>query len=173
MPDTLPILTAARRSLWDAIENWPALKVNPADSGASVFKQKFRFDDTFDVFSKFEPGIGEIPAISITPMQVLPGWIANQMMLWPTAYQITIWTTDWNVSIPERIVQDVFNALFQSAPAGSTVPYVKAATGYYPLPIGPIQFIPTKIGAKGPTQFLAITTKFNVTLRANKNPFGQ
>lgn len=162
MSDTVPLLTRVRLSLWDAIENWPAT--------ASAFNRKFRFDDDQPDWQDIDPGMQDLPAIAIVPVNMDPDWIHNQIMNWPTAYKISIWTPHYSLSLPERLVEETLKGLFESTPTGGSVPYVKQASGYYPMPLGPVAFHPIHL-ADGDEVFPCILTEINVTIRANKNPF--
>ena len=176
MSDTLPILTAARRSLWDAINAWPALKRDPADVVASFFAKRITLDDDSDAMSTIEPAIGELPAITILPARVSPMWWLNQTQKFPMIFQVKIWLNDWKIPVAERVAEDVWNAIWRATPPGSTVTYVKAATGYYPVMVSPIDIRPARLGeerAGTTSQRPKITAvSFQVTLSATKNPFG-
>jgi len=162
------LLTTARESLWQAINLWPSLKVNPSDVNASVFSQQYMFDDEMIPMEELEPSIGEMPAIAIAPTVVDPKWYLNQMQTWNTAFVITIWTANWMLPQPEMLIEEVINAIYRQNVVGTTVPIVKQATGFYPYLIGPFSFQPIRVGEDQSVKVMR--TQQTITTRQNKNP---
>lgn len=156
---TTPILTAARQSLWDAIDNFSSL--------SSAFKSKWRFDtDVAHAFQQIErAGLGDMPAIAIIPIDVQAQWALHIMMEFTDAYTIDIRAP--KLSTCEDLVEKVWKAIYQAAPVlTSTVTYVRAATGYLPKAVGPIQRNPIATDSLKCWQF-----RFNVGLRLRQDPF--
>ena len=170
------IFTVARRSLWDAIDNWPAL--------AGVFKQKFKLEDDNRIAAAgagaaasvggFEPKLADLPAILIFPSRVDPAWYTNQQMNWPVAYVVTFWTKNWDLRLPEQLIDAVAEAFHKSTASGTptrdTVSYVKAATGFHPQMVGQISFNAGVIGPKD-NEIRVIRTQLQFVLRNNRVPF--
>lgn len=156
---TTPILTAARQSLWDAIDNWSEL--------ATAFKSKWRFDtDIGHAFERIDKaGIGDLPAISIIPLDLQAQWALHVMMEFTDAYTIEIRAP--RLATCEDLVEKLWRAVYQAAdPLTPTVSYVRAATGYHPKAIGPIQRSPIETKSIRCWQF-----RFNVGLRLRQDPF--
>lgn len=168
----MPLLTVARESLWDAIDNWPELKRQPDDVGASIFNQLYRFDDEMPLLDEIAPSLAELPALAIMPTSVTPAWYTNEMQTWPVLFDVVLWTQDWSLPEPEDLMEKVINAIYRataSSPPGNTVPYVKAATGYYPQRLGPISFARSRVGEEQTLKVIVTTAV--VTLRTQKDPF--
>jgi hypothetical protein len=170
MPDDLPILTNARQALWAALDAWPALKKSPDDPTATVFVQRFTFDDEMFPFEDLEPSISDFPCIAIAPATLNMPWYLNRMQNWQVAFQITIWAVDWYLKDIERIVQDISESFFRATDplTSSSVPIVKAACGFYPQQIGPVVFAPVKVGSDRETR--AIRCQMTVVIRNNNDP---
>jgi hypothetical protein len=162
----MPILTTARESLWMAIDHWPELQTG----SGSVFAQTYRFDDETPLLQELVPSLSRLPALAIFPASVSPTWWTNEMQMWPVLYDVVLWTPRWNVATAEALIEKVIDAIYRAAPADSSVPYVKSATGYYPARLGPITF--TRVDAGSADRPLKILeTKTAITLRTNKDPF--
>ena len=166
----MALLTTARNSLWDAIDHWPELQRALPDETRSIFEKTYRFDDEMPLLQELSPSLSRLPALAIFPATVTPAWYTHEMQHWPVLYDIVMWTPRWNVATAEDLVEKVLNALFRSSPEESSVSYVKAATGFYPLRVGPIAF--SRVTGGSPDQPVKlIETRANVTLRTNKDPF--
>jgi hypothetical protein len=166
----VPIITAARNALWSAIDLWPDLKNSANDATCTRFARTYRLDDgDTPIVKELEPSMGDLPALMIAPLTLIPQWYLNQMQNWPTLLQMTIWTPQWALPEPERFVEDLSNAIYQQQAVGTTVAVVKQATGFYPQVVGPVTFLPVKIGKDGTVK--AMRTQMQVTMRTNKNPF--
>lgn len=160
---TTPILTAARLSLWAAIDNWPDL-ANPA------FRSKWKFEtDIGQYWERIDKaGIADLPAIGIQPLAVQPQWVLNEMMEFTDAYTIDIRAT--KLSTCEDLVQKVWQAIYRSAAVATpTVSYVKAATGYHPKVMGPIQRAAIGMGEGGKLRVWQF--QLTVALRLRQDPF--
>lgn len=159
---TDPILTTARHSLWDAIDNFAGLD--------GQFKSKWRYDtDIGQYWEKIDKaGLGDFPAIGILPLIVQPNWVLNEMMEFSDAYTLDIRAP--KLTTCERLVELVWQALYQAAPLASpTVSYVKAATGYHPKTLGPIQRAPIGMGAGGLIRVWQF--QLGIGLRLRQDPF--
>jgi hypothetical protein len=130
-PPSLSIITTAREALWNAINNWSALKADPDDKLASKFKAFFRYDDSMElpVWKNPEPSLSELPAISIWTSGVDPRWYLNQGQLWPIGFEITIWTPGYHLPTCEKFVADVWNAIHNAVIPETTVTWLKNALG--------------------------------------------
>lgn len=135
-------LTAMRRSLWEAINLWPALKLNPSDTYATAFKRTFTFDQGIsgDVkgppnWKSYEPTLGELPAIGIAPGSFSPKWDTNQQQDVMLAFDVFIWTDTWYYPAAEALVANVIDAIWQATRSGEQATIVKQAFGLYPEPI--------------------------------------
>lgn len=156
---TTPILTAARESLWDAIDNFSAL--------STAFKSKWRFDtDIGHAFEQIDKaGIGDLPAIAVIPIDVQAQWALNVMMEFSDAYTIDI--RSQKLSTCEDLVEKVWKAIHQAAdPLTPTISYVRAATGHLPKAVGPIQRNAIDTKSLRCWQF-----RFTVGLRLRQDPF--
>lgn len=165
----MPLLTDARQSVWTAIDNWPPL-ADASTSTGRVFNATYRFDDEMALLSEIAPSLSDLPALVILPLSAVPAWYTNEMQVWPLLLEITLFTQDWNLGQAEDLIERVCDAIYQSHPAESSVPYVKSATGYYPQRLGPIAFHPTRVGKD--QKLKVIQTKLTIALRLQKDPFG-
>lgn len=162
----MALLTTARRSLWTAIDNYAPLR----QVGVPRLQQTYRFDDQMPLQKTIQPSISRLPALAIFPQSVAPFWWTNEMQQWPVLYQFLLWTPHWSLPPAEELIELVIDAIYRATPADSTVPYVKAATGYYPLRVGPITFAKDEAG-DGQAKVKAIRTEAAITLRTTKDPF--
>ena len=113
-------LTLMRRSLWDAVDNWPAF--------ADVFKQKWRFEDVGAMGVKRpQPSQGKLPAFGIFPATANSDWVTNQEQEIVYAVNLSIFTDRVDVLRGELLWQEMVRCIWQSAPAGTTQSYVLAA----------------------------------------------
>lgn len=159
---TDPILTLARRSLWDAIDNFEDLD--------GVFRSKWKYEnDIGHYFEKYDKaGMGDFPSIGIMPMSVQPDWVLNEMMEFSDAYTIDIRAQ--KLTTCERLVELAWKAIYQAAPVASpTVSYVRAATGYLPKTLGPIQRTPIGMGPNGLIRVWQF--QLGIGLRLRQDPF--
>ena len=118
--------TAARDACWDAVLNWSALQAG----GMSIFKRKYRFSD--DDSPEVNPTKEQLPAIALfpTPGESLANDVLNRVHQFDYKLTFMVFSETWNLETHDDYWQQIIKALFQSALAD--VPYVKAATGFYP-----------------------------------------
>lgn len=158
--------TLARHSVWDAIENWPTL--------LTYFHQKVKLDVDETMLESFDnPSISDLPAIAITPVSVAPFWYTHAVQEYPYLISIKLWTAGWVLPVSEELLVDLGNALWNCHPAGNDVPYIKAATGYYPKHVGPITFTPVELadGEEGQGASRATMLQIFIALRIVRSPF--
>ena len=117
----MPILTDARNSLWDAIDNWPAF--------SGVFKRKYKFNG--DDSPELNPNADQLPAIAIYPDPGVSRMVLNRAHQHDYRLLILVFTATWNLTKPDEYWQEIVKAAWQSAGDVGT-PYVKLATGFYP-----------------------------------------
>lgn len=161
----MALLTTARISLWTAIDNYGPLR--PA--GVHRIRQTYRFDKRMpSTIQEIQPSISRLPALAIFPESVAPFWWTHEMQQWPVLYTLVLWTEHFDLEPAEELIELLIEAPHRACPADSTVPYVKAATGYYPLRVGPILFSRDTATDK---QVKAIRTQASLTLRTTKDPF--
>jgi hypothetical protein len=80
-----PILTKARQSVWDSIENWAPI--------AAYFKTRRRFEDKIDTRgATWVPALGELPAIEIFPAVMETPWVNNIQQRAAYALTVRVWT---------------------------------------------------------------------------------
>lgn len=156
-------LTAARNSLWDAIDNYPGT------SGA--FAQTIRFNKEESLVQEMgkPPSISDFPAIMIKPASCSPEWWTHEMANWPVVYDVHIWTQDWALPEGETLIEKVLEAFWRATPPDSTVTYVKQATGYYPYKLAPFRWAMVGDGSQYQPRATEITA--TVALRLQKDPF--
>jgi hypothetical protein len=138
----IPILTRARQSVWDAIENWPTL--------AGEFKRTWKFDDPGGVAAEPVPTMGELPALAIYPSEpTASDWIVNQAQLVPYKLRAQLWTRHWRLETGERLWQEITQALFRCAAPGQPS-YVLRGTGYNGIDLGPLSARRARLADNGP-----------------------
>lgn len=163
------LLTTARLSLWDAIEHWPALQRFPPADTSLLFERTYRLDDESLLLSEIVPSLSDLPALAILPTSVTPAWFTHEMQTWPVLFDVTLWTADWHLPEAESLIEHVIDAVYRSHAEGSSVSYVKQATGFHPQRLGPITFDYTRLGPD--RELTAIVTRTLITLRTSKDPF--
>lgn len=122
------LLTTLRRSVWQAINEWPALQ--------DVFRRKNDFDNgqAAGMPAAAPVAICDLPAIEIFPTTLNPEWETNRAKRMPYVLQCNVRTAI--LSEAEWILPQVWAAIHRSAPEGSAVPYVKTAGSLYPRDSG-------------------------------------
>lgn len=163
----MALITDARLGLWQAIDNWPALKKSPGDTHASVFVKTFRHDADAPHQRVVAPAFSQMPCLAIRGVQVNPAWQNNRQQGWPMAFLLSMWTAEWKLAQPESLFEEVMNALYR-AKNGSNVEYVRAASGYPVMDYGDVSFEPQE----NDTGHKCILTTWTVGLRTTKDPFG-
>ncbi len=158
-----PIFTGARLAVWQALDNFSGLQAG----GISVFNRTYRFDVEMALMNEISPAFSDLPALALLPISVTPEWWTSQMQQWPLVLELTLWTRDWRLDLAEQLIEQVGYALFQSQNAQG-VPFIKAATGYYPRQLGPITFTPTRTGGERKTK--AVQTRMTLGLRLAVDP---
>jgi hypothetical protein len=126
--DPLPILTETRLAIWDAIDNWSEFGADPS----SVWTRKFRDGGDIEELSLHDPAEHELPAIAVTWGPTNPEWWVNVGQNWPQQMFVTFWLPAHQLDLAEERAVQLTRCLYQSSPAGSTVSYVRAATGRPP-----------------------------------------
>ncbi len=164
----MALLTDARLGLWQAIDNWPALKLNSGDATATKFKKTFRMEADAPHQKAIVPTLSEMPCLAIRAVKLDPAWINNRQQGWPIGYLMQMWTRNWTLAEPEQLFEDVMNALYR-AKNGSNVEYIRAATGYPVMAYGDVGMDPIQTDDG---QIKAILTSWTVGLRTTKDPFG-
>ncbi len=114
---TMSRLTQARRSVWDAIDHWPALD--------KVFRQKYRFESKPQEGRPAEAShrpesptsIADLPAIAIMPSAVTPKWATNLQKDHPYSLDIVYWTSG-AIRRHERevLLDELIKVIYQSRP---------------------------------------------------------
>lgn len=127
-PDPLPILTKTRNAIWAAIDNWSEFTV----AGVPVWSRKFRDASDIEELSLHDPCGADLPAISVTWGPTNPEWWVNVMQNWPQQMFVTFWLPAHQLDLAEQRAVQLTRCLYQSAPAGSTVSYIRAAVGRPP-----------------------------------------
>jgi hypothetical protein len=115
------VLTDARNALWDAIDNWPSF--------ADVFKRSYKFDG--DDSPEINPVLAQCPAIAVYPDPGTSKEVLNKIYEHSYHLLILLFTPTWSLTLPDQLWQELIKAAWKSD-GGSGVPYVKAATGFYP-----------------------------------------
>lgn len=162
----MALLTDARLGLWQAIDNWPALKVNPGDTTATVFKKTFRFDQDAPAQKELAPTLSQLPCLALVTVGVKPDWINNRQQAWSIDYELRLWTRYWVLTEAEQLFEEVMNALYRAK--SGNVEYVRQATGYPVMAYPEMQMAPIETEESNK----AMLTTWKVGLRTTKDPFG-
>lgn len=125
----MALITDARRGMWDAIHNWPALKASSGDAKATKFKRWFDGDSDAPLKRDIYPAFSEMPCIAVHGIGLQLDWQNNRQMRWPMAFVVKIWTPTWKLAANEELFEEVVKALYRSK-NGDNVEYVRAATGF-------------------------------------------
>jgi len=124
----------ARKSLWDAIENWNAT------SGWKRFKVETDPNKTLEMFPT---AYQDIPAVKILPANVKFEWETQLYMQYDYVLNITVWM--YTLPLIEAAMQDLWEGIIRCCPDASTVPYTRAALEKPPEQLG-VQFNLVGIG---------------------------
>jgi|GEM_PF-4797924 len=162
-PPEQSLLTVARAAVWNAVKNWPALD--------DVFARLYETDTDLAELQLRDPAASELPAIAVFWGGISPVWKWNRAQEWPMALRLSLWLPGDQHTPAERVCEDVFNALYQAKPEGSTVPYVEAATGYPPRRVGSMTLNTVTLGRVQQLRALRVDVAF--TLGSNKDPHGE
>lgn len=129
-----PILTQSRHALWEAIESRPSLK--------HYFRQKFVQEEPIG----WLPGDTDtqddaaspmrLPAIGIFYAPSSDTWVLNQGRENSLNLAITVWFPGRSLLEPERIWQEIANAILDDS--------IQAKTGMY-AQVGAFQIVPTML----------------------------
>ena len=115
----VPHLTAMRRSVWSAIDNW-----DPFDG---FFRLKYRGEGKGAMVpADLVPPLAKIPAILIEPESGNTPWTANQLQSISYALSVVVWTPGYSPLLGEWIWEQFSRMLYQAAPSGTTQSYVEA-----------------------------------------------
>jgi hypothetical protein len=153
-------LTAARNSLWQAIDNWPDL--------VGVFAQTFRWNEAVD-FQTDEPSPSDFPSLSIRPTTLKPEWFNNDTQQCSLLVNVRLWTQDWTLPEPERRIEQVLDAIYRCVPPDQKQTYVQLATGFDPIPLQNITFARAKAGNDKSVKCRQVDLYLG--LRIHKTPF--
>ena len=165
------ILTNARLSVWDAINNCSDFL--KSDKTYRITK-RYSIDDNGAGIHEIRPAIRDLPAIAVLPATVTPSWVLNRQQEWPYSIDIHCWTPHWNYEIAEGMTTRILNAIGQVGPEQS-IPdftFIKRATGYYPRRFGPVNFATVRLGDQQDSP-KSIRTTIKVTLRLRHDPLGR
>jgi hypothetical protein len=163
-------LTLARRALWDAIDNWPALNVG----GRSPILRKFKFEDEGDGNVEDVPSYEEMPAVSIWPQTVSIERNTNRQHLHNAPLTIHIWIPDWKLPRAEAMLEDIIDAVYRSGPDTVTAPlntYIKNATGQNPWGDGSFTMNRARRQADSGPGTKHIKIEWTPTLKISVNPY--
>jgi len=159
--------TDARTAMWNAIENYTAL----SPGSVFVFKRRFKHEtgEGGTLQTIIQSGLGDMPSIEIVPGRQEFKWQTQRMADFP--YNVDVRLIHTRLYLLEQYAQDIIKAVWQQAATPGGVPYVKAATGYYPQMVS--VSVPTlaKIGdSTQGTKAWAMTLTFG--LQFQYDPFG-
>ena len=151
------ILTDARNSVWQAIDNFADL--------AGQIKTKFKFNDEGSCMKDAEPSFSDLTAVALLPMGVTPKWYTNEKQKWPYSLRIVTWTADWRLQTSEVLMMRLAKAIQSATPENSTKPYT---ADYQPL-IGPNVGIQITI-IKKENPIKVVKASLDIVLRCNFQP---
>lgn len=160
-------LTLARRSIWQALDNWTR------EDNGEPFNFGFKFDFEREIPSQEDivPAFSQLPALSIFPTQVSPDWYKHQMQQWPYSLDFALWVYGWGLPYVERTFEQIIRAIYQgTSPESNGMPIVKKVTGYYPMEVSTLQLTKGKLGDNETGGTKVIIATWNVILRLNFNP---
>lgn len=165
----MAVLTDVRRSLWRAIDNWPELR--------DVFRLKLTWEKEQPLIVEAEPAICDFPMIEIVPASaVAVSWHTNTAQEWGASFEVKVWTQGWALPAVEDLAEKIARAVYQSAPEGSSVPYVKEAVGLYPRIGGPsiaaVRIGEVPEGGEEDDRVTATLLRLPILLAAKFRPFG-
>lgn len=150
------ILTKVRRAAWDAIDHW-------SEFTEDTWARKFRDDVDLDELSLHDPARFELPAIAITWGPTQPEWIAHTVQGWPSTLVVTAWFPAHQSTLAEYRAWQIVRALYQCAPSGSSVSYIRAASGQIPSKNSPINLQPVELGRSRQLKAIKLTCSFALT----------
>ena len=105
----LPRLTQMRRSVWSAIDNWPAFE--------HTFAHKFRLEGRGQLTpTDFVPAEKDLTCIAIEPGAVETPMVANQIDRIGYSLNVSVWTSWRSVLEGEWIWEEWQKAIWQQGP---------------------------------------------------------
>lgn len=161
----MALITDARQGMWDAIHNWPALKVTETDTKATRFKRWFDGDTDAPMKRGIFPSFSEMPCIAIHGVGLQLDWQNNRQMRWPIMFVVKLWTPTWKLGVSEDLFEETVKALYRSKNV-SNVEYVRAATGYPVMAWGEAEWKHVEEDGQK-----AIECEFKVGLRTTFDPY--
>lgn len=161
----MALITDTRRGMWDAIHNWPALKVSPSDTKATKFKRWYDGEVDAPLKRDIEPSFSEMPCIAIQGIGLTTDWQNNRQMRWQIVFVVRLWTPTWTLEMNETLFEEVVRALYRCR-NGSNVEYVRAASGYPVMWLGEAEWKYVENNGQK-----AIECEFKVGLRTTFDPY--
>lgn len=156
-------LTVARNAVWAALELWPPL--------AAVFQRTYKTAGDFAELQLRDPVPAELPAIAVYWGDIAPEWKWHRTQDWPLTMRLAVWLPGDRHTYAETLIEQVFDALYQSTPEDSTRTYIEQATGYPPRRVSSLTVSSVVLGRAQQVHALRADVAF--TLRSNKDPFGE
>ena len=116
MADEVDILTDARLSVWQAIDEWEQTK--------RLFKKTIRLEGESTLAAGMSPGFADLDCLLIMPTATLPKWLVTTQRTLYQSLALVMWTKDWNLKTAEQNVIKLTNAIYR-AKTVENVPYVR------------------------------------------------
>lgn len=135
-------LTTARLAVWQAIDNWTWPM-------GFVWAKKYQSDEDTAEMMLRGPAPHQFPAISVAWAQMTVEEYLNVIGQQNSPIRVSCWFAADQLSVAETIVEQIVQCVLKSTPDGSTVPYVRKAIGYPPVPIGPLILQSVALGNSG------------------------
>ena len=156
------VLTNARASVWDAIENYSKFK------GDYKLGKLYKLDDEQPAMAQLRPAPADLPAVFVIPADISPRWIQNKRQFWPYRLQMVCFVGGWAFSFAEGFCVRLIDCLGLSKDSDG-IPYTKRATGHYVKEFGPVQFLRTTLSEErgGPK---ATRVNIGITMRLHVDP---
>lgn len=151
------ILTSVRRAVWNALTNWPEW------SSPFPWTRTYQQDSDLDELSLHDPGEFDLPALAVTWGPTAPRFLAHTVQDWPATINVTAWLPAYMTTVAEYRAWQIVRAIYQCAPSGSPVSYIRAATGRIPEKDTPISFEPVELGRGGQLKAVKLTCQFVLT----------
>lgn len=131
--------TVARNAIWNSILNYTHDDWGLVDltrPTGTLFGKIYRHDEEQAGRVALEPSPSDLPAIEVTPQNVVPRWWTGNLQQYPQFYRIRIWSRDWNLTTADDLLFRVQRSLFAPSHPLGDFSYIKAPPTQSPPGIG-------------------------------------
>lgn len=154
--------TTARESVWNAINNWPALT-------GKFARKKDYVTLARNIENATSVSLADLSAIEILPGNTQIAWDTNRME--KVDYVLNVGIMGLALPTIEQLATDVWDAIYNAKPPGGAMSYVRTATGYNPMNLQVSWAVRRSTDSGQKLTFIQAT--IFVGIRFQRDPFGR